>query len=85
MSNRPGSAGAGIAETDIGNAIRDLAAAIRQAFGREPIGEREAAATALMEFADLIDRGPNFPLRPSLFSGMARERAADIRAGVDRG
>lgn len=36
--------------------------------------ERERALT---DFADLIDRGPTFPLSPSIFSAMARERAED--------
>jgi hypothetical protein len=34
-------------------------------------------ARALRDFADLIDRGPTFPLPPSIFSAMARERADD--------
>jgi len=43
-----------------------------------------SAATALTQFADLIDRGPTFPLPPSVFSAMARERADDIRAEAAR-
>lgn len=38
----------------------------------------ERAAAALTEFADLVDRGPTFPLAPSIFSAMARERAGDL-------
>jgi len=37
-----------------------------------------SGAQALRDFADLIDRGPTFPLPPSIFSEMARERAADL-------
>ncbi|TDP97659.1 hypothetical protein [Labedaea rhizosphaerae] len=42
---------------------------------------RVAAAATLREFAELIDRGPMIPLRPSIFSTMAREQADDIEAG----
>lgn len=36
----------------------------------------QGAAEALREFADLVDSGPTFlPLRPTVFSAMARERA----------
>jgi hypothetical protein len=37
----------------------------------------QRAAEALRYFADLIDRGPTFPLPPGIFSAMARERAND--------
>ena len=47
-----------------------------------PVVERFAAeqvAAAYDDFADLIDRGPTFPMPPSIFSAMAHERAEDIR------
>ncbi|MET9303212.1 hypothetical protein ABZX66_28215 [Micromonospora aurantiaca] len=39
---------------------------------------RTYGAALLRDFADLIDRGPTFPLPPSIFSAMARERADDL-------
>lgn len=42
---------------------------------------REALVEAFREFADLIDRGPAIPLRPSIFSALAREKADAIEAG----
>lgn len=39
---------------------------------------RTYGAALLRDFADLIDRGPTFPLSPSIFSAMARERADDL-------
>ncbi|MEU0081385.1 hypothetical protein ABZY58_26085 [Micromonospora tulbaghiae] len=39
---------------------------------------RTYGAALLRDFADLIDRGPTFPLPPSVLSAMARERADDL-------
>lgn len=46
-----------------------------------PNPTKQAQANALEEFAELIDRGPDFPLPKSVFSAMARERAEDYRFG----
>jgi hypothetical protein len=36
-----------------------------------------AGRASLRAFADLIDRGPTFPLKPSIISTMAREETGD--------
>lgn len=36
------------------------------------------AGAALRDMADRIDRGPTFPLPPSVISALVRERADDI-------
>lgn len=46
---------------------------------------RERAAAELRDFADLIDRGPSFPMPPSIFSAMARERADDCATALPGG
>lgn len=38
------------------------------------------AAQALRSAADLVDRGPTFPLPPSVISALLRERADDLAA-----
>ena len=38
----------------------------------------ELFADWLRAFADFIDRGPTFPLPPSVFSALVRERADDL-------
>lgn len=38
-------------------------------------------AVALRDAADLIDRGPDVPLPPSVYSALLRERAADLDDG----
>lgn len=43
--------------------------------------DREVAARALREAADRIDRGPDFPLPPSIFSALLREYAEDAEEG----
>lgn len=45
------------------------------------VAQREQTATvaALRSMADQIDRGPDVPLRPSLYAALVRERADDIR------
>lgn len=42
------------------------------------------AAQALREMADLVDRGPTFPLPPSVISALIRERADELERGDDR-
>lgn len=37
-------------------------------------------ATELERMADQIDRGPEIPLPPSIYSALVRERAEDVRA-----
>lgn len=39
------------------------------------------AAQVLRDAADLVDRGPTFPLPPSVISALLRERAEDHEAG----
>ena len=39
---------------------------------------RAYGAALLRDMADRIDRGPSFPLPPSVFSALVRERAADL-------
>ena len=39
------------------------------------------AAQALREAADLVDRGPDIPLPPSIYSALLRERADDLDTG----
>lgn len=39
-----------------------------------------AIAEGLEDMADAIDKGPTFPLPPSVISALVRERAADLRA-----
>jgi hypothetical protein len=51
----------------------------------EVVAQREYAATQFDDFADLIDRGPTFPLPASIFSAMAREKAEDLRAAGSEG
>lgn len=41
---------------------------------------RTAISAALRDMADLIDRGPTFPLPPSVISALVRERADAIEA-----
>lgn len=41
-------------------------------------------AATLREFADLIDRGPAVPLRPSVYSALAREQAEDAEREAGR-
>ncbi|RKN38466.1 hypothetical protein [Micromonospora endolithica] len=41
---------------------------------------RTYGAALLRDFADFLDRGPTFPLPPSVFSALARERADDLTA-----
>lgn len=42
--------------------------------------EGEQIAKAFNDFADMVDRGPQIPLQPSIYSALARERATDIRS-----
>jgi hypothetical protein len=39
------------------------------------------AAVALRDAADLVDRGPDIPLPPSVYSALLRERADDFEGG----
>lgn len=39
---------------------------------------RAYGAALLRDMADRIDRGPSFPLLPSVISALVRERAADL-------
>ncbi len=41
---------------------------------------RTAITAALRDMADLIDRGPTFPLPPSVISALVRERADNLAA-----
>jgi hypothetical protein len=41
-------------------------------------GRSGCCARTLRDMADLIDRGPTFPLPPSVISALVRERADDI-------
>lgn len=43
--------------------------------------DREVAAKALRDFAESLKAGPAIPLPPSIFVGLAQERAQDIEAG----
>jgi hypothetical protein len=43
-----------------------------------------AVAAALRVMADEIDRGPTFPLPPSVISELVRERASGLVEGSDR-
>ena len=48
---------------------------------REPVlaaHERQVRAEALREFAAFIDSGPAVPLKPSIYSSLAQERADEI-------
>jgi hypothetical protein len=55
----------------------DLACYIRQ----EIQERRDSAAWTLRDVAERIDRGPSFPMPPSVISALVRERADDIEAG----
>ncbi len=44
--------------------------------------DQPTAAQALREAADLIDRGPTFPMPPSVLSALLRERADDLDTGA---
>lgn len=50
-------------------------------------GDPEATIQAqlLRDFADLIDRGPDVPLRPSIYSALARETADRLDGQADHG
>lgn len=71
---------------------RDAERASRQAWAAEAmhldhrvtgtVGAEEIVGRELDDFAAFIDRGPDFPLHPGIFSAMARERAEEVRAGV---
>lgn len=39
---------------------------------------RTYGVALLHDLADLIDRGPDIPLRPGIFSALVRERANDL-------
>ncbi len=41
------------------------------------------AAQVLRDAADLVDRGPTFPMPPSIISALLRERADDLAKGAD--
>lgn len=47
--------------------------------GRMPQARRDGVAAVLAEVADQIDRGPTFPIPPSVISELVRERVADLR------
>jgi hypothetical protein len=50
-----------------------------------PILLAAGAVDALRDMADRIDRGPTFPLPPSVISALIRERADEIAEGARRG
>jgi hypothetical protein len=74
--------------------VDELLAAYEQAYesvgGHPNRGARGLGVAAVLDLvADDIDRGPTFPVSPSVISALVREKAADIRsafpdAGVDR-
>ena len=41
-------------------------------------------ASTLRDMADRIDRGPDVPLPPSVYSALVRERADELEGGADR-
>lgn len=47
------------------------------------MSDAAVAARTLRDFADLVDRGPDVPLKPSIFSTLAREKADDFESGED--
>jgi hypothetical protein len=55
-------------------ADRESGVLVRQAWARAAFAVR---ARTLSEFAELVDRGPTFPLMPSIIADLAREHAQD--------
>lgn len=60
--------------------VEAYTAAYDAAIDRMWMGRRLGIAAALRVMADEIDRGPTFPLPPSVISALVRERADALEA-----
>lgn len=65
---------------DVTVELRPEQTALLERLGWTPPASTAAVVAALRDMADRIDRGPTFPVPPSVISALVRERADDIEA-----